>query len=205
MPCENFIWGYLFGRSKESINHSSSYFAIIILLFVVLHERCYASSSVAHIPLPLVCHRWTTCQWSRSCICSSCKNNDNMSSQQFCSHSFPVSLLHQTKVAYSTVNNWIWKQHYLFGRLNSFSISCILIFSLIFLCLPPVFLSLLLSVPLYFFSGLYPVNCLPPVPELNQTVTHQAENLTADIALATHQDEDGDTYVVILKMSWVRN
>lgn len=77
-------------------------------------------------------------------------------------------------------------------------------FSLISLCLPPVFLTLLLSVPLYFLSGLHPVNCLPPVQELNHTVTQLAENSTADIALATHQDEDGDTYVIVdFEMSWV--
>ncbi|XP_026173696.1 B-cell lymphoma 3 protein homolog [Mastacembelus armatus] len=33
----------------------------------------------------------------------------------------------------------------------------------------------------------------PPVPEPNPHLAHQTENLLTDIALATHQDEDGDT------------
>ncbi|XP_023265113.1 B-cell lymphoma 3 protein isoform X1 [Seriola lalandi dorsalis] len=46
---------------------------------------------------------------------------------------------------------------------------------------------------------LHPIHCgyqvyyLPPVPDLNHPVAHQTDNLLAGIALATHQDEDGDT------------
>ncbi|XP_028280656.1 B-cell lymphoma 3 protein homolog [Parambassis ranga] len=39
----------------------------------------------------------------------------------------------------------------------------------------------------------YPVYCLPPVPELSHPLAHQTENLLSGIALATRQDEDGDT------------
>ncbi|KAM6935381.1 B-cell lymphoma 3 protein homolog [Lycodopsis pacificus] len=38
-----------------------------------------------------------------------------------------------------------------------------------------------------------PLYCLPPVPELNHPLAHQAESLLTGIALATRQDEDGDT------------
>ncbi|XP_071325726.1 B-cell lymphoma 3 protein homolog [Trachinotus anak] len=41
--------------------------------------------------------------------------------------------------------------------------------------------------------GHYPVYYLPPVPEPNHPLAHQTDNLLAGIALATHQDEDGDT------------
>lgn len=49
------------------------------------------------------------------------------------------------------------------------------------------------------FSGHYPVYYLPPVPEQNLPPAHHTDNLLAGIARATHQDEDGDTYVDILK------
>lgn len=51
--------------------------------------------------------------------------------------------------------------------------------------------------------GHYPMVCLPPVPvpvpvpvpapEPTHPVAHQTDNLMSSIALATHQDEDGDT------------
>ncbi|KAA8591712.1 B-cell lymphoma 3 protein homolog [Etheostoma spectabile] len=44
-----------------------------------------------------------------------------------------------------------------------------------------------------FDYGPYPVYHFPPVPELNYHLVHQTENLLTGIALATHQDEDGDT------------
>ncbi|XP_076593713.1 B-cell lymphoma 3 protein homolog [Chaetodon auriga] len=44
-----------------------------------------------------------------------------------------------------------------------------------------------------FDYGPYPVFCLPPVPEPTHSLDHQAENLLTGIALATRQDEDGDT------------
>lgn len=44
-----------------------------------------------------------------------------------------------------------------------------------------------------FDYGPYPVYCLPPVPELTHPLTHQAESLRTGVALATRQDEDGDT------------
>ncbi|XP_034409605.1 B-cell lymphoma 3 protein homolog isoform X2 [Cyclopterus lumpus] len=44
-----------------------------------------------------------------------------------------------------------------------------------------------------FDYGPYPVCCLPPAPELNHPLTHHAESLRTGIALATRQDEDGDT------------
>ncbi|XP_068592554.1 B-cell lymphoma 3 protein homolog [Cebidichthys violaceus] len=44
-----------------------------------------------------------------------------------------------------------------------------------------------------FDYGSYPVYCLPPVPEFNHPLAHQAESLLTGIALATRQDEDGDT------------
>ncbi|XP_054477801.1 B-cell lymphoma 3 protein homolog [Anoplopoma fimbria] len=44
-----------------------------------------------------------------------------------------------------------------------------------------------------FDYGPYPVYCLPHVPELNHPLAHQAESLLTGIALATRQDEDGDT------------
>nr|WKF45146.1 B-cell lymphoma 3 protein isoform X2 [Epinephelus akaara] len=39
----------------------------------------------------------------------------------------------------------------------------------------------------------YPMYCLPHVPEPHRPVAHPAENLLTAIALATRQDEDGDT------------
>ncbi|XP_031144766.1 B-cell lymphoma 3 protein homolog [Sander lucioperca] len=51
--------------------------------------------------------------------------------------------------------------------------------------------------PICFFPsfdyGPYPVYRLPPVAELNHHLVHQTETLLTGIALATHQDEDGDT------------
>lgn len=44
-----------------------------------------------------------------------------------------------------------------------------------------------------FSYGHYPMYCLPAVPELSYPPAHQNEHLLAGIALATHQDEDGDT------------
>ncbi|TNN89201.1 hypothetical protein EYF80_000489 [Liparis tanakae] len=44
-----------------------------------------------------------------------------------------------------------------------------------------------------FDYGPYPVYCLAPVPELTHPLTHQAESLRTGVALATRQDEDGDT------------
>ncbi|KAF3692142.1 B-cell lymphoma 3 protein [Channa argus] len=46
---------------------------------------------------------------------------------------------------------------------------------------------------LQFNFGHCPVYYLPPVPEPNHPLAHQTENLLSGIALATHQDEDGDT------------
>ncbi|XP_030248397.1 B-cell lymphoma 3 protein homolog [Sparus aurata] len=45
----------------------------------------------------------------------------------------------------------------------------------------------------HFDYGPFPVYCLPPVPEPSHPLAHQTENLLAGIALATRQDEDGDT------------
>ncbi|KAM3873286.1 B-cell lymphoma 3 protein homolog [Diretmus argenteus] len=45
----------------------------------------------------------------------------------------------------------------------------------------------------YCHHPLYPVYPLPQVPVPNLRLAHQTENLLADIALATRQDEDGDT------------
>uniref|UniRef100_UPI0037E80BD4 B-cell lymphoma 3 protein homolog isoform X2 n=1 Tax=Semicossyphus pulcher TaxID=241346 RepID=UPI0037E80BD4 len=47
-------------------------------------------------------------------------------------------------------------------------------------------------VPHYDY-GTFPVYCLPPIPEPNHTLALQTENLLSGIALATRQDEDGDT------------
>ncbi|KAM3614462.1 uncharacterized protein V6R79_014795 [Siganus canaliculatus] len=51
--------------------------------------------------------------------------------------------------------------------------------------------------PLHFLHpvdvGHYPMYCVAPVPELRHRLAHQTENLLAGIALATRQDEDGDT------------
>lgn len=44
-----------------------------------------------------------------------------------------------------------------------------------------------------FDYGHYPVYCLPPVPEPTHPLDHETENLLTGIALATRQDEDGDT------------
>ncbi|XP_070823407.1 B-cell lymphoma 3 protein homolog [Chaetodon trifascialis] len=44
-----------------------------------------------------------------------------------------------------------------------------------------------------FDYGPYSVICLPPAPEPTHPLDHQAENLLTGIALATRQDEDGDT------------
>lgn len=52
-------------------------------------------------------------------------------------------------------------------------------------------------------SGHFQVYCLPPVPEPNQSLVHQTDNLLASITMATHQDEDGDTYVDLLKITYV--
>ncbi|XP_070691599.1 B-cell lymphoma 3 protein homolog [Pempheris klunzingeri] len=41
--------------------------------------------------------------------------------------------------------------------------------------------------------GPYPVNCLPPTPELNYPLAHQTGYPLAGMTLATRQDEDGDT------------
>lgn len=48
------------------------------------------------------------------------------------------------------------------------------------------------------FSAPYPSYCLCPAPDLNYARTQQQERLWAGIALATHQDEDGDTYVTFM-------
>lgn len=52
-----------------------------------------------------------------------------------------------------------------------------------------------------FEYGPYPVYRLPPIPEPHHPLAHQTENLLTGIALATRQDEDGDTYVDIFKMA----
>ncbi|XP_070768544.1 B-cell lymphoma 3 protein homolog [Enoplosus armatus] len=44
-----------------------------------------------------------------------------------------------------------------------------------------------------FDYGPYSVYCLPPVPEPNHPLALQTSNLLTEIALATRQDEDGDT------------
>ncbi|XP_041649618.1 B-cell lymphoma 3 protein homolog [Cheilinus undulatus] len=44
----------------------------------------------------------------------------------------------------------------------------------------------------YFEYGI-PMYCLPPIPEPSHTVILQTENLLSGIAVATRQDEDGDT------------
>ncbi|XP_026225881.1 B-cell lymphoma 3 protein homolog [Anabas testudineus] len=44
-----------------------------------------------------------------------------------------------------------------------------------------------------FNYGHYQVYCLPTVPEPKHNLPHQTENLLTSIALATRQDEDGDT------------
>uniref|UniRef100_A0A3B4Z615 BCL3 transcription coactivator n=1 Tax=Stegastes partitus TaxID=144197 RepID=A0A3B4Z615_9TELE len=52
-----------------------------------------------------------------------------------------------------------------------------------------------------FNYGHYPVYCLSPVPEPSYPLAHQTEHLLAGIALATHQDEDGDTalHIAVVK------
>ncbi|XP_062278193.1 B-cell lymphoma 3 protein homolog [Scomber scombrus] len=47
--------------------------------------------------------------------------------------------------------------------------------------------------PFGYVPGHYPVYCLPTVQETNRPLGYQPENLLTGIALATHQDEDGDT------------
>lgn len=60
-------------------------------------------------------------------------------------------------------------------------------------------------VSLHFLPGPYPMYRLLPVSEFNHPLAHQTKNLLAGIAMATRQDEDGDTYVNILSVFWVQN
>lgn len=111
---------------------------------------CYSSSSLTHIPLILVCHRWRTC----TCACSYCYNNDKMS--------FLFSQSPAPKEPYSTVNIWIWKKTKNKTRSTtglagwSFYISCILIIFSYF-SLSPTCLSHSLTVS----ASLFPLRSPP--------------------------------------------
>lgn len=95
------------------------------------------------------------------------------------------------KVAHSSPTKWIRNKYELFGRASLLSVHVHLTFDLISYHL--FYLSFSLSVFVYFSSVPYPMFCPPPVPDLCHPLPHQTENLQHGIALATRQDEDGDT------------
>lgn len=59
------------------------------------------------------------------------------------------------------------------------------------------------SFPLFClpFLPVHPVCYLSPIPEPLYPPTYPPEDLLARISLATQQDEDGDTYVDLFKMT----
>ncbi|XP_076008872.1 B-cell lymphoma 3 protein homolog [Genypterus blacodes] len=52
----------------------------------------------------------------------------------------------------------------------------------------------------HFYSQ-FPAYCLTPIPEPNHYLTYQSDNLLGGVALATRQDEDGDTalHIAVVK------
>lgn len=65
--------------------------------------------------------------------------------------------------------------------------------------LPHFGASHLLCLSFLTHPGSYPLYCVPVEP--NHPLAHQTGNLLTGIAMATRQDEDGDTYVVVFQMA----